>query len=122
MTRYNFGSLKINAYLWGNIKGNAMKWYKNWKHKCKVRKTLKLHSSESKTYKVWEHSGWGDSIILDANFGVSGHLFTRPKVGDRLEYKTQSGKVAYGIFTNVEYCRDPHDMFFGNIQPIAYID
>jgi hypothetical protein len=44
----------------------------------------------------------------------------RPRVGDILASKMGSGKVGEWVFTEVDYERDPNDMFFGWVRFIGY--
>lgn len=44
----------------------------------------------------------------------------RPKKGDLLRSRLSSGNVSIGKFTKVELCRDPADMFFGDVKIIGY--
>lgn len=45
-----------------------------------------------------------------------GWWFERPRWGDTVLVRMTSGKTALMRFTNVEWCRDPKDMFFGDIE------
>lgn len=68
-----------------------------------------------KFYNSWEHTGWGDRITVRGRGGkVDGHL-RGINVGDELRVKLRNGTVARCIFTKVEYCRGPEDMFFGRL-------
>ena len=73
-------------------------------------------------YDMQRHLGWGNAINW-SNYEkrrVYGHLQRRPRVGDELISKMESGKIARFVFTNVEYSTDPHDMFFADLTDIGY--
>ncbi len=73
---------------------------------------------------IWEHFGWGNSMyFLDwQKRKVSGHLYDSPSKGDILRAEMNSGKIAEFVFTEVEYCKDPRDMFFGTVKDIGYFE
>jgi hypothetical protein len=66
--------------------------------------------------------GWGDAIrFTDESYKeVVGWKSRRPKAGDVLLVPMQSGKTGRFKFTSIEYCRDPKDMFFAEIDFIGY--
>jgi hypothetical protein len=73
---------------------------------------------------------WGRHISLtdpDQFFGtdlskqtvkVYGHFLPRPKVGQTLVGEFQKSFIKF-MFVKVEYCNDPHDMFFADVRAIA---
>lgn len=80
------------------------------------------------TYKVGE-GGWGNNIEFFPSWKadsdeqkVCGWKSNRPKVGDRLTVKMQSGKTLVFEFYDVEYMSDPPDMFFGKVKSLGYED
>jgi len=76
---------------------------------------------------------WGHACHLDNDtktivdnewvfFDVSGHLTPIPRVGDEVIISMASGKAAVFVFTEVEPCRDPKDMYFGKVVGIGYLE
>lgn len=67
-------------------------------------------------------SFWGNNVVWNsvANRRVHGWCEPRPVRGDILKSPMKSGRVGLFVFTDVEYCRDPHDMFFATVEPIGY--
>ena len=65
------------------------------------------------------HGKWNDNSNIQE---VVGWKQIKPRVGDLLLIKMQSGRDAAFLFAEVEYCGDPHDMFFGTVQAMAYTD
>lgn len=78
-----------------------------------------------RVYDMSNHKGWGDSICISrvdgSNFRIHGWLAVRPNDGDKLIYDVQGNKKAMGYIVNVEYCRDPADMFFADVVPYELI-
>lgn len=68
--------------------------------------------------------GWGNAVEwFDWNKRVvTGWKSRRPRKGDLLTCKMQSGKTAVWEFEDVKYERDPPDMFFGYMKDLGYID
>ena len=67
-------------------------------------------------FKPEEFDAWqGDG---EAMFSVWGHQPRIPKVGETLLGNFQTTKIKFQ-FVEVEQCRDPADMFFGKVKPIA---
>lgn len=68
--------------------------------------------------------GWGDAInFTDVEKGhVVGWKFYIPVVGDILYVPMKSGRTAKCVFTEVECCYDPSDMFFGKIWQIGWLN
>lgn len=89
-------------------------------------KALKKHYSyiktDAKTWNMWDHSGWGDSLHWSDwdRRRLYGFLKEPPKIGDILRSKMESGKIARFVFTNVEILKDPSDMFFANVSDLEY--
>lgn len=79
-------------------------------------------------FKLWENR-WGANIVLrdhhrfhelDLNHDavhVFGHRTPRPKVGQTLVGEFQKSWIKFE-FVEVEYCRDPSDMFFGVVRAV----
>jgi hypothetical protein len=69
------------------------------------------------------HSGWGNRISW-GNYPdrINGHLTPRPNVGDYVTCEMKTRR--HGVFriTAIEYCHDPPDMFFADVEPIGYED
>lgn len=107
---------------------NLIKRYKDWINDRKMSKIVyeaKSKNSNPRTYKVWEHKGWGDRISIrhvnkNGTFQIEGHLVTKPVVGDYIIYETSSGHKGKGMVINTEYPGDPWDMFFATVLPIEY--
>lgn len=88
-------------------------------------KSVQSKNKNPRTYKVWEHKGWGDRISIrhvnkDGTFNIDGHLMTKPVVGDYIIYDTSRGHKGKGIVISTEYPGDPWDMFFATVLPIEY--
>lgn len=101
-------------------------WWTDRKY-TKYIKSIQATNKDPKTYKKWEHTGWGDAINItkvneDGTFRIVGWLWHKPKNGDYLIYKVSSGKKAKGLICEVEYCGDPHDMFFAKVIPLEYYE
>ncbi len=101
-------------------------WRKEWRKK-RFRTRMRRINPNPFVYKIWEHKRWGDSIqinkIYDNNaFRIVGWLKRLPKNGDKLLYETESGKILSGYIVNVDYCRDPGDMFFADVIPFEYVN
>lgn len=78
-------------------------------------------------YNAWEHQGWGDSIIwsIGVDFEkrqITGWLWRKPNIGDEIRFKMESGKIARFRVQNVEHAEGVHDMFFGDLMDIGYVD
>lgn len=76
-----------------------------------------------KDAKVFKTGGsWGDAIkwMNIASRRVVGWKTSKPRVGDKLESPMESGKIGVFIFTAIEHCGDPQDMFFGNVKDFGY--
>ena len=90
-------------------------------------KKLQLSNPNPRIFYKWEHNSWGDTISIlsinnDGTFRISGHLVTKPVVGDYLIYITQSWRKGRGIISEVKYPGDPWDMFFATVIPIDYYE
>lgn len=71
---------------------------------------------------VWEHDGWGNTITW-TNYNkrrMHGHLPERPKLGDVINCKMESGKIAQFLVVEVDYMRDPPDQFFCTVSDLGY--
>lgn len=103
---------------------------KNWRksiRKERLRKRMERINPNPRVYKMWEHKRWGDRIQINrinenGSFSIVGWLSSGISNGDKLLYDVKSGKVAVGYIVNVEYCRDPQDMFFADVIPFEYYD
>lgn len=75
-------------------------------------------------YEADRHNGWGNSIQWSDydKRRVVGWLQRRPKVGDEIRFKMESGKTARYAVVIVEYMGDPNDMFFADVMDIGYVD
>lgn len=76
-----------------------------------------------KIWKRWEHTGWGDSIgWMNVEKGrMTGHTTPLPNKGDEIHCEMMSGKTGRFSFTEVEYCFDPSDMWFGTVEFLGYV-
>lgn len=63
------------------------------------------------------HISWRDECI---GRQIYGHMQIRPRSGERFWVHMQSGKIGMYKLKNVEYCRDPQDMFFADVKFIGY--
>lgn len=65
---------------------------------------------------------WGNSVCWNnvELRRVHGWCEPRPVRGDILKSPMKSGRIGLFIFTDVEYCRDPSDMFFATVTPYNY--
>ena len=80
-------------------------------------------SEEPKTYRMENHTGWGDRIgWSDYPKRINGHLSQKPSKGDYITCEMKSGKIGVFRVASIEYCRDPQDMFFANVEPLGYED
>jgi hypothetical protein len=73
-----------------------------------------------KTYEIG--GGWGNTIQW-FNYDkrrVTGWKQCKPRAGDILESRMESGKTGVFKFVEVEHCSDPHDMFFATVEDIGY--
>lgn len=75
--------------------------------------------------KPWRYSlggGWGDAInVIDwEKRKFVGWKPRSPQVGDYLFCKMESGKVGILRFKEVEYMRDPRDMFFATCEDVGF--
>lgn len=72
--------------------------------------------------------GWGDRIEWSTadqfigmehktTFRCHGWKHRRPRAGDTLKAEFHNSWITFE-FTDVEYCRDPSDMFFATVKPI----
>jgi hypothetical protein len=67
---------------------------------------------------------WGASVQWNdiERRRVHGWAEPRPVMGDILKSPMASGRVGVFVFTGVDLCRDPPDMFFGAVEFIGYDD
>ena len=69
--------------------------------------------------------GWGNAINLTGDWTppgirVVGWKRPRPNEGETLTISMQSGKTAVGVFTKMDYCSDPADMFFADVFIVGH--
>lgn len=66
---------------------------------------------------------WKDQTIegFHTTLGVWGHYTPRPRIGDTLLCECEASWVLL-MFTDVDYCQDPGDMFFGDVLPVMQKD
>ncbi len=85
----------------------------------------KIVNPNPKTYKIWEHRGWGNSIFwFDfENKVLSGHLTPMIEVGDYILSKNRgNGTVFKYEIIKVDRMKDPIDMFFADAVYIGVED
>jgi hypothetical protein len=75
-------------------------------------------------YEAWQHKGWGDHIgIMDWDARrIEGHLERKPRVGDRIRFRMQSGMVLETQVTEVQTFPDPPDQFFATVKDVGYVN
>ena len=95
--------LKVNLY-------KILLWFR--------RKTVRTGN----IYNMWEDKGWGNRISWTDWNGreIDGHLLGMKK-GDEIRSKMESGKIARFVITEIQYCSDPQDMFFGKVKDLGYV-
>lgn len=73
---------------------------------------------------VWEHNGWGDAIdwFDYERRQLYGHLMQKPKVGDEIRAKMQSGRIGRFEVIEANYPGNPADMFFCKVKDIGYVE
>lgn len=90
------------------------------------RRSLPKVRDDSRLYAAHGDNHWGCSVSyrdsrelfglfgapLGSSLRVSGHINPRPRDGDRLLVRMESGQWAVFVLKDVELCRDPEDMFF----------
>jgi hypothetical protein len=94
------------------------------KTKLKKEKTPTPVVTHDFTMSFWGHAihwGFGERKE-DGTQHVMGHSTPQPHDGDELLVKMKSGKVAVYKCANVEYMRDPEDMWEADITPVRYKD
>jgi len=78
---------------------------------------------------IFDYGGeWGDRITKmewpkknNENLAsIVGWKNPKPQIGDKLRVPMQSGKILVCKFVFIEYCGNPADMFFADIEPIKY--
>lgn len=77
--------------------------------------------ANARTYDTRE-GFWGNSVqwFDAATRRVYGHCEPRPVCGDVLKSAMASGRVGLFVFIDVEWMRDPPDMFFGTVEQVGY--
>lgn len=78
-------------------------------------------------HNLWDNQrGWGHNIdFIDWDRRrLMGHHHDRRsfRIGDEVRAKMRSGKIARFSIKNVEYCNDPKDMFFADLEDIGYLE
>ena len=78
---------------------------------------------------LYETGGyWGNAIHFDDRiegtntFKLHGWKHHIPEKGDVLLSQMKSGKTGKFVFTEIEKCGDPADMFFGKAEMIGYYE
>lgn len=77
-----------------------------------------------KIWKIWEHDCWGDSIFfIDYDKRrISGHVTPMIQVGDEIQSRMTSGKIARFEVDNLKVCTDPSDQFFATVIDKGYVE
>lgn len=78
-----------------------------------------------RVFKLWEHEGWGNSMFFLTweKREITGHISPiRPEVGDEIQSRMASGKVARFKVASVNLCSDPSDMFFATVEDVGYLE
>lgn len=85
-------------------------------------KKVKEIPKTGRVINMWEHDGWGDSIYFNnwEERQIVGWMMDRPKIGDILRSKMESGKIARFQVVSVDLKTDPHDMFFAKLKDLNY--
>lgn len=52
---------------------------------------------------------------------ICGHV-GRPKIGDVITTKMQSGKIGVFEIIKVEWCTDPNNMYFADVKDVGYLE
>ena len=103
--------------------------------KIKQLFTSKSNSKLNPKRNIWNfdgHNSWGNSIKFANNtrgpegfytriYGFISYPYPSIEDGDELRVQMQSGKTVAALIYNVEYCRDPRDMFFADVKPLGYL-
>lgn len=75
------------------------------------------------TYRIENHQGWGNRIGWSKYpTDINGHLSRKPVAGDFIICQMKTGRNGVFKVTEVEYMRDPPDMFFATVEPLGYED
>lgn len=87
-------------------------------------------------FKAWEHTSWGNHIKF-FNFDnrqIWGHYLNKYSwasngkkpyklsLGDEIQFRMGSGKIARFLIIELKYQADPKDMFFGTVEDIGYVE
>lgn len=76
---------------------------------------------------VWEHNSWGNNLFWydfdpvgtrNGKWRLGSHLSPKPKRGDEIRTKMQSGAIGRLIVADVEHVNSVHDMFYANCEPV----
>ena len=100
-----------------------------WLFRKKIKKNKIIFDKNHMNYDFKIGGGWGNHInwrdlnqfsefTKDTIFHVYGHMPTRPQKGQTLMDEFKKSFMLFE-FVNVEYCRDPSDMFFADVKMIA---
>ena len=90
----------------------------------KVKRHLKRFEA-GEGYRYAYGGGWGNRIewMLDREGKeVVGWKSRIPQIDDWLLCSMQSGKTGLHLFSSIERCGDPPDMFFATVELVGYVD
>lgn len=76
---------------------------------------MKILEKLRQVFKVNQSIYWSDF----ENRTICGHI-GRPKEGDVITSKMQSGKIAVFEVTKVRWCGDPSNMYFADVKDVGY--
>ncbi len=89
----------------------------------KEENKLNLGGVMPRIIKMWEHSGWGNSIYFTdyKRMRIAGHFSYRINKGDIIQSKMQSGKIGKFEVVEIKFMSDPRDQFFCTVKPVGYV-
>jgi hypothetical protein len=73
---------------------------------------------------MWEHTVFGNTIRF-FNFEhrrLVGWLDPKPKVGDEVRTKMESGRIGCFEISKIEPTGNPEDMFFADVKDLGYLN
>jgi hypothetical protein len=85
---------------------------------------MTYEAKDPAVFDMRERKTWGNRISWD-DFDkrrLNGHTTPRPRLGDEIRSAMQSGGVGRFRVVDVDYCADPHDMWFATVEDIGYVD
>jgi hypothetical protein len=82
------------------------------------------HPDGPMTIDMRKHKYWGDCVyfLRWEDRAIAGHFLPQIRIGDFLISAMDSGKLAKFEIIEIEYARDPRDMFFGKVKDVCYVD